>query len=175
MSRHILLSITSLVFAVFVCPAESQQANARATVPFVGCKSDGQVGPRRAPGGRVHRVNLPPETAQHLAFYRAQDTPGVLAPRNWFCFSTYGSSGSTLYVTRTPIRSADVFSYKWAGFTGPAIQLSISISDTSGRFEVAQIIARVFPAHRHFVQKLMSETLQPPSHFPFGRDPTSHL
>ena len=39
----------------------------------------------------------------------------------------------------------------WKGFTGPAIQLSASDGGTSGRFEVARVVARVFPAHRDYV------------------------
>ena len=39
----------------------------------------------------------------------------------------------------------------------PAIQLSYSIGDTSGRFEVARIVARVFPKYQGYVQHVIAE------------------
>ena len=68
-----------------------------------------------------------------------------------------------------------MFSDNWKGFNGPAIQLSVSIGDTSGRFEVAKIIARVFPAYKSFVTRIIAENLEPPSSFPFGPHPKDRL
>ena len=44
--------------------------------------------------------------ASKLAYYQAEKGIGVLAPRDWHCFGTYGSGGDTLYVTPQPINSA---------------------------------------------------------------------
>jgi hypothetical protein len=151
------------------------QSKPSATVPFVGCKSDGQVGPLDAPTGKNKLIPIAPELAQQLAYYQAEDGPGVLAPRGWNCFSTYGSNGSTLYVVPTPIDSALVFSNNWKGFAGPAIQLSVDSGGTSGRFEVAQIIARVFPAHKAFVTHVIAEGLEPATVFPYGPYPADKL
>jgi len=41
------------------------------------------------------------------------------------------------------------------GFSGPAIQISVSLGETSGRFEVARVIARVFPQQQSFVRELI--------------------
>jgi len=60
-------------------------------------------------------------------------------------------------------------------FSGPAIQLSVAVGDTSGRFEVAQIIARVFPSHRNFVRDVIAEDIEPASNFPFGPFPKDKL
>ena len=106
--------------------------------------------------------------AQRLAYYKAQYGPGVLAPRGWHCFSTYGSNGSSLFVSPDPIDSKMLFSDDWKGFAGPAIQISFSFGDTSGRFEVAMIIARVFPAYKQFVQNVIAEGIEPASDFPSG-------
>ena len=144
-----------------------------ATVPFVGCKSDGQVGPLKAPSGKSKALSISTEMAQRLAYYKAEEGLGILAPRGWYCFATYGSNGSNLYVSPQPISSSGLFSDSWKGFTGPVIQLSVSVGDTSGRFEVAKTIARVFPAHKDFVQQVIAEGIEPASSFqlePFPAD-----
>lgn len=64
------------------------------SVPFVGCASDGQVGPRKAPHGKSKSMPLSPALANQLAYYQAEEGSGVLAPREWHCFSTYGSSAA---------------------------------------------------------------------------------
>ena len=106
--------------------------------------------------------------AARLAWYKAKNGFGVLAPRDWHCFGTYGSSGATLYVSPEPINSKLVFSSEWKGFAGPAIQISHSNGGSSGRFEVAQTIARLFPAHIDFVRQVIAEGIEPASHFPSG-------
>ena len=153
----------------------SKESRAIVSVPFVGCKSDGQVGPLKAPRGKSKVVSISAEQAQQLAYYKAEEGLGVLAPRGWYCFGTYGSNGNNLYVTPQPVSSSELFSDSWKGFTGPAIQLSVSIGDTSGRFEVAKTIARVFPAHKDFVEQVIAEGIEPASSFSFGPPPTDKL
>lgn len=145
------------------------------TVPFIGCLSDGQVGPLHAPNGKAQQVQIAPEAAASLAWYKAKNAPGVLAPRNWHCFGTYGSSGATLYVSPEPINAKLVFSSEWKGFAGPAIQISSMNGGTSGRFEVAQKVARLFPAHIDFVQRVIAEGIEPASDFPSGPYPKDTL
>jgi hypothetical protein len=147
----------------------------RSQVPFVGCKADGQQGPLKAPVGKPKSIAIAPQLAQRLAYYQAQYGIGVLAPRGWHCFGTYGSSGQNLYVAPAPITSTELLSDSWKGFTGPAIQLSLSFGDTSGRFEVAEIIARVFPTHKAFVQNVIAENIEPASSFPSGPYPNDKL
>jgi hypothetical protein len=137
-------------------------------VPFVGCKSDGQVGPLKAPQGRSKLVSITAEAAHRLAYYQASDGLGVLGPRSWYCFGTYGSNGSTLYIAPQPINAAGLFTDNWSGFSGPAIEFATSIGDTSGRFSVARMIARIFPDHRGFVRNVIEEGIEPASSFPFG-------
>ncbi len=147
-------------------------------VPFVGCESDGQVGPLKAPRGVNKVVRISAQDAQKLAFYQAEEGFGILAPRGWYCFGTYGSNGSSLYISPEPIKSADVFSTEWQGFAGPVIQLSNSDGDTSGRFEVASIIAKIFPAHMDFVRDVIAEGIEPASSFPtlsYPKDKLTYL
>jgi hypothetical protein len=126
-------------------------------VPFVGCKSDGQVGPLGAPAGRIATLDISPALARRLAFYKARGGWGVLAPRGWYCFGTYGSAGANLYVTPVPIETAKVLAYQWKGFSGQVIRVSYEYGGTSGRFGVADVIARVFPAYMVFVHDVIAE------------------
>ncbi len=146
-------------------PATSTAVN---QVPFVGCASDGQVGPQAAPTGPGKAVTIPAVAAQRLAYYKAQYGPGVLAPRGWHCFSTYGSNGSNLFVSSDAIDSKMLFSDDWKGFTGQVIQISLAEGGTSGRFQVAKVIARVFPAYKRFAQNVIAEGIEPASDFPSG-------
>lgn len=167
-----------LQFHSFAQNASSAHRSARVevTVPFVGCPSDGQLGPGEAPRGESKVVAISPKMARRLAYYKADHGAGILAPRGWHCFSTYGSSGSNLYVTPEPINGKEVLlSSDWKGFTGPVIQVSEAITGTSGRFDAARIIARVFPAHMAFVDGVISEGIEPASEFPKGPYPSDKL
>jgi hypothetical protein len=155
--------------------AVGQNKTPAVRVPFVGCKSDGQVGPVKAPSGKSKVAPVDAKAAARLAYYKAAEGFGVLAPRGWYCFGTYGSNGETVYVSPRPIRGADVLSTQWKGFAGPVIEGSYQNGDTSGRFEVAKTMARVFPAHSAFVRKVIEEGIEPASSFPFGPYPKDEL
>jgi hypothetical protein len=149
-------------------PPSAPAPSAVVTVPFVGCASDGQMGPQKAPNGKSLAVAIPAALAERLSYYKAKFGIGVLAPRGWHCFSMYGSSGESLFVSPDPIESKTVLSLKWLGFTGPGVQATVYDGGTSGRFEVAKVIARVFPAYKTFAQKVIAEGSEPASDFPFG-------
>jgi hypothetical protein len=144
------------------------------SVPFVGCAQDGQSGPSPAPSGAAKTAMLDPVSASKLAFYSADGTTGVLAPRGWNCFGDYGSNGAMLYVAPIPMQSATVLGTNFA-ITGPGIELAINAGDTSGRFTVAKIIARLFPANMSFAQGVIAEGVEPASDFPTGAPPTDKL
>jgi hypothetical protein len=144
-------------------------------VPFVGCKSDGQLGPVNALSERSNNTAVPDDAAQHLAYYKAKEGVGVLAPKGWHCFGTYGSSGTTLYVSPDPINSAGVLPSSWKGFAGLAVQVSLEYGGTSGRFAVAKTIARVFPDRKEFVERVIAEGIEPSSSFPYGPYPVDAL
>ncbi|MGA2571788.1 MAG: hypothetical protein ABSF23_14825 [Terracidiphilus sp.] len=158
-----------------VSPSAAGARKAVVTVPFVGCASDGQVGPVKAPTGKSKVVAIPAAVAQRLAYYRAEHSDGVLAPRGWHCFSTYGSSGANLFVSPDPIDAKMLFSRDWKGFAGQVIQISFSSGGTSGRFEVAKIVARVFPAYKALAENVIAEGLEPASDFPFSPCPKDKL
>jgi hypothetical protein len=181
-ARHLLLAVLAASVGINHAAAALAQTKpaaptqkAMATVPFVGCASDGQVGPLKAPSGKSMVVAIPAQAAGRLAYYKAQYGPGVLAPRGWHCFSNYGSDGSNLFVSVDPIDTTALFSPDWKGFAGPVVQISISLGGTSGRFQVAKVIARVFPAYKSFAQNVIGEGIEPASGFPFGPYPADKL
>src|SRR5579863_2585625 len=156
-------------------PVAKPAPSVAVTVPFVGCASDGQAGPQAAPKGQSLAVGIPAAMAQRLAYYKSEYGPGALAPRGWNCFSVYGSDGSSLFVSSDPINTSDLNSMDWKGFTGQVIEVSEMDGGTSGRFEVAKIIARVFPAYKTFAQNVIAEGIEPASDFPFGPYPSDKL
>jgi hypothetical protein len=157
----------------------SMLAYGQSSVPYVGCPGDGQTGPYPAAKGSPKSVNLAPEIADKLAWYEYKGDAGqigTLGPRGWNCFVTIGSNGETLYVAPEVLDSAKILEHKnWKGFTGPVIQLSGSEGGTSGRFEVAKAVARVFPAYRNYARKIIAEGFGPASDYPFGPFPSDHL
>jgi hypothetical protein len=130
-----------------------------ARVPFVGCASDGQQGPQPAPRSG-HVPTVPAAAAAQLAYYASGDL-GVLAPRGWHCFGLYGSNGSILIVTPERHGARDLLSAP-SPLRGPAVQISWSYGGTSGRFEVANVIARAFPAHMDFARRVAAEGIGDP-------------
>ena len=159
--------------------ATSALAHSQTSVPYVGCPGDGQTGPYAASKGSPRQVNLPPAMANQLAWYEYKGDVGrfgTLGPRGWNCFITIGSNGWTLYIAPESLDSAKLLEHKnWKGFRGPAIQLSSSEGATSGRFEVAKMVARVFPAHRDYARSIIAEGFGPASNYPFGPFPSDHL
>jgi hypothetical protein len=124
-------------------------------VPFVGCPADGQTG-YIPPPKSGESPSLPPRLARELAYYGYENGPAVLAPRGWHCVGLYGSAGSHLIVTPERHQADEFFHHERpADLRGPAIQISVSYGGTSGRDEVAQGIARLFPAHRDFLRKVI--------------------
>jgi hypothetical protein len=111
-----------------------------------------------------------------LAYYQIEDGTGVLAPRRWHCFGTYGSSGSTIFVSPNEIDSKALFSDGWKGFEGPVVELSEMLGGTSGRWAVGRMIARVFPAYKGFIVKMQQLGFDPSTtRFPSGLFPGDRL
>ncbi|MDG3440238.1 hypothetical protein [Nitrospirillum amazonense] len=150
---------------------------AAAGIPFVGCPADGQMGPQAAPRkGTV--PSLPPalaaRAAGRLAYYAGPAEAGGIgsfAPKGWHCFALYGSNGSQLLVTANPLASPDLIKAAQQ-IQGPALQVAWLDGDTSGRFEVAKIAARLFPVAKDYVQGVMDEGLADKSEFAWGPYPT---
>jgi len=170
-----LIGGASLCAAVVLLAQQKPLAPPAVSVPFVGCPSDGQVGPVEAPRDSSPSLPISAEAARKLAYYRSAHSVGVLAPRGWYCFGTYGSAGDTLYVSPEPIDPKTVFSPAREKFRGPAIQVSHSFGDTSGRYSVAAVIARVFPEFKEFVTGVVRQAPDSAPSFASGPYPGDTL
>ncbi len=147
------LALAGGLAAIFSTPAASQDRGQ--AVPFVGCAADGALGPREPPRKHAGAPPVGSQAAGRLAYY-ATDDLGVLAPRGWHCLGLYGSSGLTLLVTPQSHPASELLGPRFK-LSGPAVALSYSYGGTSGRFAVAQVAARLFPAASPFVQKVAAE------------------
>jgi hypothetical protein len=147
---------------------------AAATVPVTGCPTDGQMGPQPAAKYRTKTLALDARAASALAFYRNAEI-GILGPKGWSCLVLSGSNGTTIYVTPERLDAKTMLGGKFKGISGDGIQLSVNLGETSGRFEAARFMARVFPQNRMFVDKVIAEKIEPASNFVFGPYPGDHL
>ena len=145
-------------------------------VPFVGCIAVGQSSPGLdAPPGESRSLPIPPEAAQKLAYYKSGQDLGVLAPRGWYCVEISDSGGRRLVLGPQPIDPGNMFPRGETGFTGPVIEVSSIHSNTAGRFEIARIIGRVFPAYRAVVTRVCKMFNEPASAYTFGPYPADTL
>lgn len=169
--RTTLVSLT-LALAVPWAGLQAQQG----TVPFVGCPADGQQGPIEAPRGQAKVVSLGDVPAGAIAYYKGEQAPGVFAPSGWHCRVWYGSSGSGLLVTPTPIDTTHFVPPK---VLGPAVEMGLSFAGTSGRFSVASYASRLFPTVlASFIEGVKNEHLVPDSEFEprrYARDSVRNL
>ena len=157
--------IGGLAFAAFAAAAPAGTFHPVA-VPTIACPSDGQQGPRPPARRRLTAPRLPSAAAARLALYVSGEL-SVLAPRGWNCLELTGSDGTLLIVTPERRSFEDIHDLR-----GPAVQLSLSFGGTSGRFAVAEAIARLFPHHMEFARRVEAEGMfdQPLPSGPFPAD-----
>ena len=162
-SRRLLFACSLLAAAP---GAGASHASAQTTeIPFIGCASNGMMGPVAAPASNGNTPNLSSVSAGQLAYY-ASAALGVIAPRGWNCFGLYGSGGAILLVTPERHDAADLFRDD-VKISGSVIEVSRIFGSTSGRFEVARLAARLFPVAKSFVQSVIDEDIEPAADFPF--------
>lgn len=102
-----------------------------------------------------------------LAYHKSAAGIGVLAPRGWHCEGASGSSGDALYLSPKPIR----FSQSgWEGLEGSAIEIYHIMGAASGRYAIAEIMARVFPKYRAFAVHVLQGIDRPVPSGPFRND-----
>jgi hypothetical protein len=99
------------------------------------------------------------------------DGIGLLAPRGWYCEGASGSSGCILLLSPKPIdRSAP----GWKGFEGPAIEAYHISGENSGRYEIAEIIARVFPSFQAVAIRVLGQIDRPLPSGPYPKDTVTY-
>src|SRR5215469_16418368 len=146
----LLLALGNLTTSAQAIP-ERRQGTA-ISVPFVGCESFGQTERLDAPKGATGSVPINSAEAQVLAYYKSADGIGILAPRGWYCEGASGSSGYALFLSPKPVQNRGS---GWEGLDGPAIEVNHMTSGGSGKYEIAEVMARVFPAYRAFASKVL--------------------
>lgn len=144
-------------------------------VPFVGCPSDGQAEAVEAPKGVDPVVQINAGSARRFAYYtEGVRATGVLAPRGWHCAGYYGSSGSGLNVTPGPLKGNPVFP-DTSDF-GAVVQLDYISSDNgSGSYEMAEVLARIFPNQKAYIRRGADISDPPGDQVPFGPFPNDEL
>jgi hypothetical protein len=154
---RLFVSTTGAV-ATLLCgcaPAYGQSTAARSltavSIPFVGCPSFGQVEVLEAPIGTSESVAIGARDGKALAYYKSADGITVLAPRGWHCQGVSGSGGAALFLGPNPIVHS---SSGWEGLAGAAIEVNDISGENSGRYEIAEIVARVFPAYQSFARRV---------------------
>ncbi len=162
-------------FVAAIIVASSFGTAAAATLPQIGCASDGQVEPTPAPVSSSTHMNLAAQKAARLALYVSPEGMKALAPRGWKCLGLEGSNGSMLFIAPEAVAPDVFFKGKWPGFSGPAVTMMWRSGDTSGRFEVAAIAARIFHKQQKFVKRVIAEGTEPASHFPTKPYPHDRL
>lgn len=159
------LGAAAILGLVVIGESASAQKASPIAVLFVGCPADGQMGPIAAPTAVRETPAAPASAGSRLTYY-ASTHLGVLAPRGWHCFGLYGSNGSILIAT-PDAHDANELMRPETRLSGPVVQLSRTYGGTSGRIWVADVAARLFPAAKPFVQRVMDEGLLPNDKFSF--------
>ena len=156
-----MIRAAAVVIALGALAASAPLAAATRAVPFVGCPSDGQVGPLPSPASsKVPRA--PESQAARLAYYAMGEGEvglGILAPRGWHCVGLYGSDGKVLIVTPDKHSAEEFFAASKAGLRSPAVEVRFSFGGTSGRYAVMNAIGRYFPGRRDYLRQMEKEGL----------------
>jgi hypothetical protein len=98
----VLIALSLWFPAALLAQTKPHKSNAKTSssyVPFVGCESDGDDGIQPAPEGESKAVALDGKDSKRLAYYQSERSAGVLAPRGWHGFGSYGLWGSRIIVT----------------------------------------------------------------------------
>jgi hypothetical protein len=141
-------------------------------VPVMGCAGDDPTGSLNAPSAGPKQVAIDVSVAQQLAYYRAEHSPGVYAPKGWYCRAWYGSNGSILVVT--PKRMEPPY-FPLPAISGPAVMIESSDAGDSGRFHVAIVASQLFPlVAGELINRVRQEHLIPDSSFDLEPYPDDH-
>jgi len=157
-----------LALFTFSLPASGQTQH----IPFVGCPMDTRENSLPAPAQAQDDPTLPDSVAKNLAYYRAVYGWGMVAPSGWYCYGYAGDLTFTFLLSPYPItgkdREGDIKLH------GPGIELEYYNNDNM-KIAVAIVAARLFPAHRAFVERVIKENALPARDYTFGPYPADHL
>ena len=157
LTSRLFVSTTGAVAALLCgcAPVYGQSTATRSvtavSIPFVGCPSFGQTQDLGAPKGTSESVAIGAQDGKALAYYKSANGITVLAPRGWYCQGVSGSGGAALFLGPKPVFHS--FS-GWEGLGGAAMEVNDISGENSGRYEIAELVARVFPAYQSFARRV---------------------
>jgi hypothetical protein len=168
---------TGVALLLACCPiAWAASPQIQSQVRVIGCPANEQIGSAGIRTGQLMPAPVEQHTAEQLAYYEAGPSPGVFAPAGWACRAWYGSSGSVLVVTPKHLQPPY---FPLPMITGPAVTVTTSDGETSGRFHVAIVAAQLFPVFGSaFITQVRQEHLLPDSTFdaqPYPDDQLNYL
>ena len=108
----------------------------------VSCPANDQIGPARLLTTESMPAPGEQRLTEQIAYYKAEFSPGVYAPKDWSCRAWNGSNGSILIVT--PKRIEPPY-FPLPAIAGAAVMIQSSDAGTSGRVHVAIVAAQLFP------------------------------
>jgi len=130
-------------------------------VEFIGCPADGQDGYLVPPHGSPVVLPVAVTVPAPIAYYKSSQGPGAFAPAGWHCFEIYGSSGGMLLITQDV--QSDLLHQKQT-VSADAVEVSLDVGGTSGRFEVARIAHMYFRnVAKSFIHKIVTEDKELPA------------
>jgi hypothetical protein len=151
----------------------SAQGQSPQRVPAVACPASDEIGLARLLPGESMPAPVQKDLAEQLAYYQAEGSAGVFAPKGWSCRAWSGSSGSTLLVT--PKRIEPPY-FPLPTITGGAVVIQSSDTSSSGRFHAAIVAAQLFPLlGRELIARVRQEHLISDSSFDLERYPDDQL
>jgi len=173
LTTRTLAAVASVLLLWFAAPGAAEPDANAPTVPLVGCRADGEMGPTKSGPVQPLAVTPDPRAAALIAYYRAAHGPGVYAPKGWYCLTWEGSNGTILVVT--PRRIPPPY-FPLPVITGPAVTMQSSDAGSSGRFHVAVMAAQVFPVvGAEFIARIRDEHLIADSSFETESYPDDQL
>jgi hypothetical protein len=132
-----------VVLALACCAvAGAASAQTPQRVATIDCPVNDQTGSPKLQAADTMSAPVAPNVAAQIAYYSAEHSPGVYAPKGWSCRAWDGSNGTILAVT--PKRIEPPY-FPLPKITGPGVMIETSDAASSGRFHVAIVAAQLFP------------------------------
>ncbi len=127
-----------------------------ANVPYVGCASDGQLGPQPPPKPSKPTPRLPASAASRLAYYASVNNRRAGAARMALLFSVRFKRSERLRDARAH-RRPNPYPRRGVTLQRRRHRVQLHTGGTSGRFEVAKVSSKFFPIAHGLVASVAKE------------------
>jgi hypothetical protein len=163
----------SLALMLAYSAGSAETAEIQQRISAVHCPASDQTAPVNTQTGESLLATVERTAAEQLAYYKAENSPGVYAPKGWSCLAWNGLNGSILLVT--PKRMTPPY-FPLPVVTGPAVMIQSSDAGSSGRFHVAIVAAQLFPlTGNELITRVRQEHLISDSSFDAASYPDDQL